>query len=343
MNYATLQDAEELKLAFQNMLFDDTGTCLDELQKVVKSSKQSDILLLKMQLRNLQKDQNLGLTTSEQLRVLNAQLAHRINGYIDSLKERHFKPEVITLLGTETADISQSQTIPNLTTQQPHSIEPLVALLIFANDTEDPLGNLKEEERAVQLALQHFKKAGGNIEIITISSVNELFNYFTLYKGQIGLIHYGGHASGKGLQIDGTLANAEGIANLMGTEPNLQFVFLNGCATKDQVKLLQDNKVKTVIATAVPINDRKATDFAVRFYQNLTYFNGENTLEEAYLHAKAYVETTEIRPVTVSINRGFIMNTDKPLNTFQWDLYEHPDFEGSLDWKLPKTGIKVPQ
>ena len=340
MNYATLQDAEELKLALQNMLFNDTGTCLDELQKVVKSSKQSDILLLKMQLRNLQKDQNLGLTTSEQLRVLNAQLAHRINGYIDYLKEHHFKPATLTLLGTDITNKPQSPTtfIP---TERLHSTEPLVALLIFANDTEDPLGNLREEERAVQLALQHFKKAGGNIEVITISSVNELFNYFTLYKGQIGLIHYGGHASGKGLQIDGTLANAEGIANLMGTEPNLQFVFLNGCATKDQVKLLQENKVKTVIATAVPINDRKATDFAVRFYQNLTYFNGENTLEAAFLHAKAFVETTEVRPVTVGINRGFIMNTDKPLDTFQWELFEHPDFEGSLDWKLPKTGVKV--
>ena len=340
MNYATLQDAEELKLALQNMLFNDIGICLDELQKVLTKKKQGDLLLLKMQYKNLQKDQNLGLTTSEQLRVLNAQFAHRINGYIDSLKEHHFKPEVLTLLGTDITNKSQSPTtlIP---TERSHSIDPLVALLIFANDTEDPLGNLKEEERAVQLALQHFKKAGGNIEVITISSVNELFNYFTLYKGQIGLIHYGGHASGKGLQIDGTLANAEGIANLMGTEPNLQFVFLNGCATKDQVKLLQANKVKTVIATAVPINDRKATDFAVRFYQNLTYFNGENTLEAAFLHAKAFVETTEVRPVTIGINRGFIMNTDKPIDTFQWELYEHPDFEGSLDWKLPKTGVKV--
>ena len=340
MNYATFQDIDELKLALQNMLFNDIALCLNELPNSLIRKKQSEALLLKMQYNNLQKDQNLGLATSEQLRIRQAQLANNINGYITSLQDRHFKPEIVNTLGTEAAnDIAQVP--PTLPTQQPQSIEPLVALLIFANDLEDPLGNLKEEERAIQLALQHFKKAGGNIEIITLSSVSELFDYFNLYKGQIGLIHYGGHASGKGLQIDGTLANANGIANLMGTESNLQFVFLNGCATKDQVKLLQENNVRTVIATAVPINDRKATNFAVRFYQNLAYFNGENTLEDAYLHAKAFVETTEINQVTIGVNRGFIMSNDQPITTFQWGLYEHPDFKGSLDWKLPKAGVNV--
>ena len=47
-------------------------------------------------------------------------------------------------------------------------------------------------------------------------------------------------------------------------------MFLNGCSTRPQVKRLLNAGVPAVIATALPIVDQVATDFAVAFYQALT-------------------------------------------------------------------------
>lgn len=55
------------------------------------------------------------------------------------------------------------------------------------------------------------------------------------------------------------VANANGLARLLGQRPNLQLVFLNGCSTEGQVAELLAQGVKVVIATDAPVNDRKAS------------------------------------------------------------------------------------
>ena len=343
MDINDFQDIDELKLYLKNLLVQDPDGALDELASVLGKKKFSDTILFKARTKSLKEDTFSGLIDDDKKRVLNAQLVHSLTGYIDGLKDRHFKKDVLDHYKKKdiSTDDNSKERLPTLPVKPNPNIKPVVALLIFANDMDDPLGNLKTEEKEIQKALLHFKQAaGGNLEIINISSVDEVFEYFNLYKGQIGLVHYGGHASGNGLHIDGAVAQAQGLANLMGQEPNLRFVFLNGCATKDQVKLLQENKVQAVIATSVPINDKKATDFAVRFYQNLTYFNGKNTLEDAFKFAKAYIETTETTPMDVQ-TRGYIFDDVEPIDTFNWGFYEHPDFPDGSEWHLPKIGVEV--
>jgi hypothetical protein len=340
MNEAKIQDLDELKLYLKNLLIEEPDNALNELGKILKGSKANDVILFKSQSKSLKKEIESGIISDERKRIVKSKLVISLTGFIDDLKERDLKDNAIADFEIKSRETNNDnfETLTPIESFTPiENAQSLVALLIFAEDMKDPLGNLKEEEKEIQKALLHFKKAGGNIEVITLSSVDELFDYFTLYKGQIGLIHYGGHASGSGLQIEGTQAQATGLASLMGTEPNLQFVFLNGCATAGQVKLLQENKVKTVLATAVPVNDAKASNFAIRFYQNLTYFGGSNTLKNAYEYAKAYIETTATTPVNVQ-TRGFVTD-DEPLETFNWALYEHPNFSNSLNWKLPKIGV----
>lgn len=340
MNKTKIQDLDELKLYLKNLLIEESDDALNELGRILKGRKANDVILFKSQSKNLKREIQSGIISDERKRIVKSKLIIGLTGFIDDIKESHLKDNAIFDFEIKPRDTRKDSPIISTPTESATPIanaQPLVALLIFAEDMKDPLGNLKNEEKEIQKALLHFKKDGGNIEVITLSSVDELFDYFTLYKGQIGLIHYGGHASGSGLQIEGTQAQATGLAGLMGTEPNLQFVFLNGCATAGQVKLLQENKVKTVLATAVPVNDAKASNFATRFYQNLTYFGGSNTLQNAYEHAKAYIETTASTPVTVQ-TRGFVTD-DEPLETFNWALYEHPNFSNSLNWKLPKIGV----
>ena len=69
----------------------------------------------------------------------------------------------------------------------------------------------------------------------------------------------------------------KGSPRSWGNSAGLKLVFLNGCSTRPQVKRLLDAGVPAVIATARPIDDAVATEFAVAFYQALTTgYSGEN-------------------------------------------------------------------
>lgn len=327
-----VKDLAELKTYFEELVIEDIDRALVELTSVLsKKNKQQTVNLFKSTINSIR--ENEIVDTDEQHQKKKLRLNKSVLGFINDLKERDIKTEIFEQEKIEPI----TNTIENKIVKD---TKPLVALLVFPND--DSLKNLDKEEAEIQLALQHFKEAGGNIEMIVLSSVDELFKYFDLYKGRIGLIHYGGHASGKGLLIDNQRANANGLANLMGLEPNLQFVFLNGCATKPQVELLQKNNVRVILATSSPINDGKATNFAIRFYQNFTFFNNQNTLQDAFNHAKSYIETTETTPITIS-TRGFVFDNEEMISPFQWALYTHPDFENAINWKLPRKGINITQ
>lgn len=331
MNYTDFQDIDELKFALKSLIVEDTDDALAELSKIVdtKSREANTLILFKSRNNGLKKDIQKGIIDDNNKDVKQNQLRVAIMGYLDDLKEKDLKSNILQEIDTKNI-IQPIEPVES-------NIKSIVALLIFPNDMS--LGNLQEEERAIQSALLHFRKAGGNIEVITISSVDELFDYFGLYKGQIGLIHYGGHAESNGLFIDGNKANAKGLAELMGTEPNLEFVFLNGCATAGQVQLLQENNVKTVLATAVPVSDNKATNFAIHFYKSLAYTNSGSNLQEAFIKAKAYINTTETTPIEIETTRGFVVENAAEITAFKWALYQNPKFENTLDWKLPKRGV----
>lgn len=327
-----LNDLEELKSYFTELTIEDIDKTLEELPKVLKKqTHKNNILSIKNSVNASR--QNAITQTDEQKRISQIQHNQLVLGFIDSLKERHIADGVFGNYEAATIE-SQPTTIPNQ--ENIENAKPLVALLIFPNDAS--LKNLNKEKEAIQSALLHFKKDGGNIEVITLSTVDSIFEYFDLYQGQIGLIHYGGHASGKGLFIDDKEANAGGLARLIGSEPNLQFVFLNGCATKGQVELLQENNVPVVLATAAPISDSRATNFAIRFYQKLALFGGNNTLEKAFDNAKAYIEMTETTPVEIT-TRGFVFEDTKPIDSFKWSLYVNIQFKITLNWKLPSKGV----
>ena len=108
-----------------------------------------------------------------------------------------------------------------------------------------------------------------------------IYAVFQRHRDRIALFHFGGHADGDRLLLQSALeprpAYAEGLATLLGQQRGLKLVFLNGCSTRPQVKRLLDAGVPAVIATARPIDDGVATEFAVAFYQALTTgYSGDN-------------------------------------------------------------------
>jgi hypothetical protein len=164
-----------------------------------------------------------------------------------------------------------------------------VVYLAFANALDDHLANLKLESRDIFKSLQPLQKEGKIwVHREESSQVDELYDDLLGYDQDIVIFHYGGHASGDILQLEGGHGAAGGIAKLLGQQKSLKLVFLNGCATKDQVNLLHQAGVPAVIATSVKINDSKATIFATAFYQSLTR---GHSIEEAFESASSLLET----------------------------------------------------
>jgi hypothetical protein len=215
-----------------------------------------------------------------------------------------------------------------------------VIILAFSNDQDDYLKMIVRERKNIFKALQqHHDKGFIQVHKEENTSIEDIFDLFNRYADRIAIFHYGGHASGSHLQLEAgvektELADAGGLAQLMGQQKALQLVFLNGCATQDQVKLLFSCGVKTVIATSVPINDEMATEFAEQFYQALA---NKATIQKAFQTAKAFAATKYGKSKQVDEFRDLLWDNkkEKPSTDMPWGLYINDNAGEALDWKLP--------
>lgn len=221
-----------------------------------------------------------------------------------------------------------------------------VILLTFANPLAVPESYLSSLNREASVIYKHLIPYEiddrCNLDQLNNASIDQVFNAVEAWNKskEIILFHYGGHAEGGALMLttnqgDIYEAKATGLAKLLGSISSLQLVFLNGCSTQAQVKLLLDNGVKAVIATSEPINDKMAVDFADRFYKNLSE---GSTLELAFKQAQIFVETKYDYLVQApsSYRKMDFSRPAKDGNKLPWGLYYHPDFEKVLNWRLPQ-------
>ncbi|MEO8634895.1 MAG: CHAT domain-containing protein [Gemmatimonadales bacterium] len=212
-----------------------------------------------------------------------------------------------------------------------------VVFLAFANDADAHLDLLKNESKNVFAALRELDRQ----EFVKVhreesAGIDDLFDALSGFKDQVAVFHYGGHADGMTLRLEGGAAHAGGIAGLLGEQTNLKLVFLNGCATRPQVEKLLAAGVKAVIATSVPIRDDKATEFAARFYQALA---SRRTIGQAFALAQAFLQTKygDVREVGVVKLRGVDMGAAVAAgDMIPWGLYVKEEHEADVvNWKLP--------
>ena len=223
-----------------------------------------------------------------------------------------------------------------------------VVFLAFANDADAHLDLLKAESKEVLGALRDLDRQDFvKVHREESADVQEIFDALVSFKDRVAVFHYGGHADGMTLRLEGGAAHALGIAGLLGEQTNLKLVFLNGCATRPQVEKLLAAGVKAVIATSVPIRDDKATEFAARFYQALA---GRRTIGQAFALAQSFLQTKygDVREVGVVTLRGVDMGdsaTAAAGDAIPWGLYlKEASADEVLNWKLPYyQAVGLPQ
>jgi hypothetical protein len=220
-----------------------------------------------------------------------------------------------------------------------------VIVLAFSNDKDDYLPTINKERENISTALQkHQYRAYFQVHQEKSTSLEDLFKLLNEYRDRIVIFHYGGHAGGTHLQLESDAgepqtAHAVGLAQLLGQQKQLQLVFLNGCATSQQVELLLSAGVGAVIATSVPIQDEMAAKFAEHFYNALAG-NRQVSIKEAFFTAKGSI-VMEYGPTAREINyyrRVIREKTEKtPNGEIPWGLYYDKNRPKILQWKLPTT------
>lgn len=152
------------------------------------------------------------------------------------------------------------------------------------------------------------------------------------------IFHFSGHAGSERLIFRDGSSNAKGLAGLLGEAQNLKLVFLNGCATSDQVKLLFDNNVKIVIATRGKVKDGIAKEFAQTFYLALS--DTDYTIRTAFEHALNELKRKHTNfdsvPATPIVWRGLV--TEAEGDEDRWELYVNKNYKAEIDrrewWKI---------
>ncbi len=202
-----------------------------------------------------------------------------------------------------------------------------VFLFCFANDDQNQL-QLNEEWRQIESALQ----ADHDAEKISFNlspgaTLPDIWNKFNRFHQQIVIFHYGGHSGMDALDLIDAKLEGKSLATLIGEEPNLKLVFLNGCSNVGQVKALFEKAVPAVIATSAPINDGRAVLFSKQFYSAL---QSGRTIKAAFEVAAEFINNKERTTLVASRD---VLKRHPEGETFPWGLYTKD--ETVLDWKIP--------
>ncbi len=152
---------------------------------------------------------------------------------------------------------------------------------------------------------------------------------FSDLSGLIEIFHFSGHANGHRLDILGG-GHIQGLARWFGLKNNAEgkspprLVFLNGCATKDQVAVLHQYGVTGVIATNYKVDDQEAYVFAKTFYnewvkEGVTFIQALNFAEGALKGVPRYADQAFSRDTGDSLG----LNSDQAT----WGFFPNPSLD----------------
>ncbi len=197
----------------------------------------------------------------------------------------------------------------------------------FANDPDHPLDQLKKEYEEIKALFEPLDQKGYlSLKMEPFATLDTISEQLSLYRKDLLLFHYGGHADQEGLFLDSEQAKAKGIASLLGQCPLLRLVFINGCSSIGQLDLIQQAGVPSVILTSAAVGDLKALHFAVRLYRQLSF---RETLNHAYESARGKILMMDDELQIARAGRK------SPATSSLWGLYHLEGREDMNDWRLP--------
>ena len=160
----------------------------------------------------------------------------------------------------------------------------LAAMVDYRSSDATHLSNTGDEIDRIQQALSNYIKIGMcEVKVIVDLTAEKLVNAFASAENPIVGFHYAGHST-EDLLILQEDAHKKGLAEFLGQQEGLKFVFLNGCSSEGHIADLHKNGIPAVIGTSSSIPDQLSKEIAVSFYSHLGQGLG---LDDAFANAIA--------------------------------------------------------
>jgi len=205
--------------------------------------------------------------------------------------------------------------------------------LTSANSEAQPLPTLKQEFEEVNNLLNERKlNRDFIVHALPFANTENIINDLRKFKDEIEVFVFSGHAEKDRLELEGGNAEAGGIAALLGRCPNLKLVILNGCSTAGQVNALLEKGIPMIIATSAPVNDFRATQFSITFFEEMAVKRA--TVKDAF---EAAIDAAKVKgKITSEIKkRGVGFSTSPKDSVPLWGLYYQDNQTNLTNWKLP--------
>ena len=202
-------------------------------------------------------------------------------------------------------------------------------LLLTANDPDQHLPLLTQEGKDLQRLLNAAPRKNYQVVLSPESDAEDLIKELNAPGRQIEVLHYAGHADGAQLRLRDGDASAEALANKLRTVGTVKLVFLNGCATRRQLRFFHAAGIPFVIATTRKVADERAFWVATQLYQYLTL---GRTLQQAFAEV---VADAGLQHKSVDLaTRGLALGDGPEEEALLWGLYPRPGVEAE-DYSLP--------
>jgi hypothetical protein len=148
-----------------------------------------------------------------------------------------------------------------------------ILFLVYANDKDNKLEQLTEEEEGVSALLLERLVKGDFIVCPEPNATPEKINRMLPGMGnQVAIFQYSGHAGGDFLQTEKGLTYARGLAEQLRSSVEngtLKLVILNGCSTYRHARIFRDCGVPVIISTSAPVRDNSAKEFSIAFWRSI--------------------------------------------------------------------------
>lgn len=209
-------------------------------------------------------------------------------------------------------------------------------LIFTANDQNGSLTTLSVEGKTIQRTLN--STTGRTFETVLVpdATIDDVIQEFNVPDREIEILHYAGHAGDQAWKFKDDLVEANNLAAKIKARRTVKLVFLNGCATIDQVDFFHEAGVPFIVATSKPVEDENATWLATQFYQYLTLKRSlKKAMEEVEVDAKMLA-----KKIIIGNERGVVNRIKKKdeNESFVWGLYIKPELTDQ-DYRLPVSNI----
>ena len=209
-----------------------------------------------------------------------------------------------------------------------------VILLAFANDREGRfLRSIAEEQRRIRKALSSLvEKKLIHLEELPNATDEDIFDAFRRFKDRIRMFHYGGHAGDLELMLSSGSFSVERFAQYLAKQKGLKLVFMNGCATGSQVRVLQEAGIPEMILTKTSIADEAAQQFSEQFYGHLAT---GRSIERSFEEASAILQSGVAGKSVSALYRDRLEEDTEILEGLPWELHRYQANEWALPTKAP--------